>query len=497
MDRKSGLALATFILLTTFVAAHHEPWRDEADSWLMARDASFGQMLHIAGYAGTPVLWYVIQAPLAKAGAPYDAQRYLHLLISASAVGLLLSRAPFPFVLRVSLAFSYFLSFEYAVVARNYSSGILLCFAVLAMDRERRRLAPFYGLAIGLAASASVHFTVFATALLVPFAWEAWRSRLGRRVWLGIALALAGIAFAVWQLWPPTGGQLPTGLFTRFELFRIRETLAQAFAPRARGGEWALVLGLLVTALTVARLWAVPRAALVFALSCAGLGYVFVFKYASGVHHYGLFFIAVVSALWMAEGSTAAATPRAVTSRRVFSIAFVVLLMPSLYVAVRVWSSEVKYAFSEAADMARFIEASGLAHARIAAHPPMAATAVLAPLPRRTFWYPAIGEEGSHMKWDTRDHAGWRMPVTRATGLMKAQCPDWQDPGSPVLLLLNRPLPDGAAEGYRLLYATPGHPWIVTDEVFYLYVPTNVDTDWARRAAGLVRAPTCSGGSRA
>jgi hypothetical protein len=71
---------------------------------------------------------------------------------------LLLFRAPFSFVLRLALAFSYFLSFEYAVVARNYSSGILLCFSALAMDRQRLRLAPLYGLAIGLAANTSVHF---------------------------------------------------------------------------------------------------------------------------------------------------------------------------------------------------------------------------------------------------------------------------------------------------------------------------------------------------
>jgi hypothetical protein len=479
---KSGLALAIFVLLTTFVATYHEPWRDEADAWLMARDASLGEMLHIAGYAGTPVLWYFIQAPLAKAGAPYASQRYLHLLIASAAVGVLLFRAPFSFVLRLALAFGCFLSFEYAVVARNYSSGILLCFSALAMDRQRLRLAPLYGLAIGLAANASVHFAVFATALLVPLLWDALRPGADRQAWLGVGLGLTGIALAVWQLWPPTDGQLPAGFFTRFEPFRIHEALSQAFAPRAQGGQWTLVVGVLATGLTIARLWSAPRAGLVFGLSCAGLGYVFVFKYASGVHHYGLFFIVIVMALWMAEGAPSGPrAPRPLLSQRAFTVGMVVLLLPSLYIATRVWTREVKYAFSEAADMARFIQASHLDQVRIAAHPPMAA--VLAFLPRPTFWYPAIGEEGSHMKWDARYRTGWDMTVSAAAALMKGQCLDWQDPRDPVLLLVNTPLPDAGAEGYRLLYSTPGRPWLVADEVFHLYAPASFAPDsagWGR-----------------
>ena len=489
MDRKSGLALAVFVLVTTFVGSYHEPWRDEADAWLIARDASLGEMWHIAGYVGTPILWFMIQAPLAKAGAPYASQEYLHLLIASGAAAVLLFRAPFSFGLRLALAFGYFLSFEYAVVARNYSSGILLCFSALAMDRERLRLAPVYGLAIGLAANASVHFAVFAIALLVPFIWDALQPEADRRVWLGVGLGFAGIALAVWQLWPPADGQFPARLFSRFELFRIRDTLSQAFAPRARGGQWTLVLGVVATGVAAARLWSAPRAALVFALSCGGLAYVFVFKYASGVHHYGLFFIAIVMALWMAEGAPAGPRgPRPLLSRRAFTVAMLIVLLPSLYIATRVWAREVGYAFSESVDMARFIQASHLAQARIAVHPPMGP--VLAQLPRRTVWYPGTAQEGSHMKWDARYRAALGMPLATAVALMKAQCPDWKDPRDPLLLLVNTPLPNAAAEGYHLLYSTPGRPWLVEDEVFHLYAPDSFALASAERLQR--RMPTCN-----
>jgi hypothetical protein len=101
---------------------------------------------------------------------------------------------------------------------------------------------------------------------------------------------------------------------------------------------------------------------------------------------------------------------------------------------------------------------------------------VLALLPRRTFWFPALAEEGSYMKWDAKYRRGREMPVGTAVALMKAQCPDWEDPRDPVLLLVNTPLPDAAAEGYRLLYSTPGQPWLVEDEVFHLYAPASFDS---------------------
>ena len=119
--------------------------------------------------------------------------------------------------------------------------------------------------------------------------------------------------------------------------------------------------------------------------------------------------------------------------------------------------------------MARFIQLNHLEGARIAANPPMAS--VLAFLPQRRFWYPALGEEGSHMKWDARYRTGSQMALGAAVARLKAQCPDWGDSGNPMLLLANRPLGNAKTEGYRLLYSTPGRVWLVEDEVFYLYAP--------------------------
>src|SRR5438132_14334278 len=94
-------ALVVYIVVTAVIAAHHEPWRDEADAWLVARDADAKTFVHRASLAGTPTLWYAMLVPLARGGAPYDAQKLLHLAIAVASVALILFRLPFPWLTKL------------------------------------------------------------------------------------------------------------------------------------------------------------------------------------------------------------------------------------------------------------------------------------------------------------------------------------------------------------------------------------------------------------
>ena len=127
-----GGVLLAFVALLAFLALRHEAWRDEADSWLMVRDASPAELFHLSGNAGTPMLWYFVQMPFAKLGLPYETQKVVHLAIAALAGGLFWLRAPFPAAIRLLPLFGYYLSFEYGVVARSYSLTALLLFSVAA-----------------------------------------------------------------------------------------------------------------------------------------------------------------------------------------------------------------------------------------------------------------------------------------------------------------------------------------------------------------------------
>ena len=53
--------------------------------------------------------------------APYDAIGYIGVAFAIAGVAVLIFKAPFPWFIRWPLAFTYFLVYQYAVIARPYT----------------------------------------------------------------------------------------------------------------------------------------------------------------------------------------------------------------------------------------------------------------------------------------------------------------------------------------------------------------------------------------
>ena len=83
-----------WLLYSTIVVLavrRHEPWADEAQAWLIARDSTLVQLWTSLGrYEGTPPLWHTLLQALQGLGLPYD----LLNLFSAALAGRSASPAP-------------------------------------------------------------------------------------------------------------------------------------------------------------------------------------------------------------------------------------------------------------------------------------------------------------------------------------------------------------------------------------------------------------------
>jgi len=78
----------TYVLLVLLLTLRHEAWADEADSWLIARDSTLGEMFKLLAHGGTPSLWYFVQMPFAKFGFFFVTQGFLNLMIVIIGVGI-------------------------------------------------------------------------------------------------------------------------------------------------------------------------------------------------------------------------------------------------------------------------------------------------------------------------------------------------------------------------------------------------------------------------
>ena len=148
----------------------HELWKDEWQAWLVARDMSIGKMLAFLNYEGHPSLWYLYLMPFTLMSEYFNEEILLqgaHSLLGASVYFLIFRRFSMPFPMRILVAASYFLGFEYIIVNRGYVLLILLSMVAMLSLKSSRKI-PF-AISLFLLCQTEVYGVFFAAALLVYY----------------------------------------------------------------------------------------------------------------------------------------------------------------------------------------------------------------------------------------------------------------------------------------------------------------------------------------
>jgi hypothetical protein len=321
----SRFALATtliFVIVCGFAIAHHEMWRDELQAWLIAREStSVAELLGRVRYEGHPTIWYLLLYAVTRVTHRPEAMQWMHLAIAGSAAYLLARFAPFPRWARAALCFGYFPLYEYGVIARNYSLGLLFLFAAAALFAHRRERPWLLGAVLALAAHTSVHALLLAaafagTVLAEPFVIRpAHNSRAAALKTLSLAL-ISSLVAAVALRPPPDSGffeQWVTNV-DRVRAEHVFDSFARALVPlpsdRAVWGDlWldslnrhvASVVALALIAALVVHLWRRRVGLVAFFTGSAALTSFFYVKYPGSIRHHGFLFVNVLLALWVSE----------------------------------------------------------------------------------------------------------------------------------------------------------------------------------------------------
>lgn len=151
------IVFCVFILLSAVISYFHEPWLDEAQSWMIGRDASYYDMIFVLPhYEGHPPVWSLLLSIPAKLGMPYELSLGIVMLIISSITAyLIIFRSPFCGAVRLILPFTYFFFYQYGMIARPY--GLLtLGLMLAAMFYKDRNKNPFrFAAALALVCGAS------------------------------------------------------------------------------------------------------------------------------------------------------------------------------------------------------------------------------------------------------------------------------------------------------------------------------------------------------
>lgn len=202
--------LVYLILLFTAVA-NHEPWMDEAQAWLLVKDVSLTDLfVKYLRYEGSPGLWHLILMLPAKIGLPYYTINILSATFSAIGVWLFMRYSPFRLLIKLLLPFSYFIFFQYGVVARSYCLIPPLLF-LIAILYNRKLEKPFtFFLLLCLFANISAHTFLISCCLAFIHSldfFKNWRSlQKPGRIKTIVAFAIFGamLIAIVLMLLPPS-----------------------------------------------------------------------------------------------------------------------------------------------------------------------------------------------------------------------------------------------------------------------------------------------------
>ncbi len=163
-------ALVAYLILLCVEVTFHEPFADEAQAWQMAKTIPLRDLfVHYLRYEGSPGLWHAYLALLARLGVSYTAMHWVTAAIAACGIALLLFLSPFPKWIKLLLPFTFFLSFQYAVVARSYCFVPLLLFSIAFAWRRSTTLV---AVLLGLLGNLALHALAISGGLALFFLFD-------------------------------------------------------------------------------------------------------------------------------------------------------------------------------------------------------------------------------------------------------------------------------------------------------------------------------------
>lgn len=358
--------LGLWLAIAGFTLRYHEKWADEAQAWLIARDLGLRTIwFHELRYEGSPGLWHTILWIAQHVfHAPYGALGPIGLLFAAAGVAFLIFFAPFPRPLPWLLAFSYFMVYQYAVIARPYTLLPLLCFLAAYVFRDLQHPERMT-MVLVLLSLLTLHGTIIAGCLGLVYladaihAWPSLDGAVRRRYLICIAIMALTFLFIVAILRPtPDVAE-----------FAAHADLPGAVKPKPIQKLFGILSGAFfdhpfpsMMFLALAGAWCFLRKRfLVFALPTAAMIalYVGIHGYA---HHHGTAFVAVITALWIAwptPGERARFGVFELRATQAMAALLACLALFNIWDAAVVIRNEYRYPYSGAPDVVRYLKSTG------------------------------------------------------------------------------------------------------------------------------------------
>lgn len=475
-DKLLWLVFLLFITIGFWLLLNHQPWRDEAQAWLITRDLSVKEVFLQMPYEGTPPLWHLIITPFSKLDLPYESILGVHFLIAIVSIFILLFYSHLPRVIKMLLPFNYYFIFEYAIIARNYNLTILFLFILASLHNNRFKYPLLYGSLIALLSWTNVHSLAISGIILGLFIYDLVKEKLVVKNFhlASIGLALSGIISAVIIMIPYSdqisglnysglagaGKSLALSAFPFFnhEALLIVEPIFY----------WLIGLIWLPIVIFIIKDW---KYKLSFFLSWLWLAFIFTFKHPGDLRHYGLVLIFFIF-FWFLDSREETIKRFILTNFKTaktelisaYILLLIILFSGVFYSVLFISNHQGKY-FSGAKEMANYLNANYLSSQEIASYPSYVGSSLLPYMPDKKMYQLETLREGTYLTWDKTFFLGQNTSYLILKEEMKKY---YQQKDNIKHVLFVTSLPPQVDEELEFVTKTT-KPTIKTDEFLYLY----------------------------
>jgi hypothetical protein len=340
---------------------------DEAQAWLLAKDTGVKDLLlKYLRYEGSPGLWHLILMVPAKLGLPYPTINIVSSVIAATGVWLFIRYAPFPAFIKILYPFTFFVFFQYGVVARNYCLISPILF-LLAINYNKKDAHPYlFILLLALLANISAHtFLIAGSIAFVHFidiarGWKQLdvKTRTHQLIALGILAAVAvGVIFIVKT--PPD--QIYAGYINwNIENFWIISTrmLGGSLVMNEYSHLWWL-FGIVSFIIVGSSVWLFikNKTALLYLLPLTLLSILFAVKYRN-LWHQGVLFLLWIFVLWINFEKYRDQKLRGLPKSVIAGLA--VVLVVQVYWCIDALNYDLYHNYSAGYSVAKYLKSKGL-----------------------------------------------------------------------------------------------------------------------------------------
>jgi hypothetical protein len=317
--RKTLLFVSVFFLLCIWGISTHEMWRDEAQAWMIALASKTPlDVWKNTAQEGHPPTWHFLLWLLKSIGAPIESMQVLHALLGTSAVYVFCRHSRFHWLEKIAFCLGYFILYEWTIVSRNYTGGVLFLFLALANFRHRNSETAISSMKFFLPLAISGLFNVFSLAIVFALSCYLFLQYLSEKRLPNLYCVAGFICTCLFSAWSVARANLGTtpvsqfsdGFFSLNSINTAQGIYTQVHAL-ASAGWWgnhtfspdielvARFISLSFLALLSLALFERPALLLFYYLSLLALFIILIGIGRTGFRHSGFLFLASISTIWL------------------------------------------------------------------------------------------------------------------------------------------------------------------------------------------------------